>query len=158
MECNSIDHIKFLIEQNENRVKIVDTKASIIIAFYGVFLHIIIENYSFIKLHYIIPLFFEFIFFVFYFISFCFLILAIKPITFFACNNEFGKSNFWVKSSFELNKFKINDNIEDLKQDYLILYKKLAFVRIWKYRYFNLSITFLFLIVLISMILLLCNL
>lgn len=143
-----IEHLKFLITQAEERIKLVDTKASIIVAFYAVLLG---SNKYFIKIisFYEISIGYCYLIVALLLISFYFLILTIRPVKkwgliwdFKSKDNTKSKMSFWMESEQHVDDFSIK-KIPDILSNYQLLLKEISKRRIVKYRNYRRSMYFL---------------
>ena len=144
------ERLKYLINQTEERIKLVDTKSSIIIAFFGIllsgnnYLRTIVTtfNINILYCYFIISLLF---------LSFIFLILTIRPVKKWAIfwdfkkkttGNQVSQSGFWIENEKQADNFDIN-RITDFKNEFLNLFIELSKRRILKYRHYRISMWFL---------------
>jgi hypothetical protein len=144
------EHLRFLINQTEERIKLVDTKASIIIAFFALMLGSHEYLQSVVTL-YEIPIFYCYVFIGLLFCSFLFLILTIRPVRKwkilwdFKCNKKSKVKtdrNFWIENERQAVAFDIN-KIVDIESSYQILFRELTKRRILKYKNYRRSMWFL---------------
>ncbi|PZX46940.1 hypothetical protein [Algoriphagus chordae] len=139
------EDLKFLITQTENRIQIVDTKASIILAVYGILLTSYQMFYDLINkvdlilyCNIIIGLLF---------ISSVFLIITIRPFKKFFDYFKWGKNSndsndFWITKIDDAEKFSYSD-IKDSDLAFENMFKFVAERRVLKYNYFRVSMWFL---------------
>lgn len=144
------EHLKFLINQTEERIKLVDTKASIIVAFFA----LVLSSNSYFQnvvLTYNIPIWYCYLIILFLLFSFFFLILTIRPVKNWKILWDFKKNkknettnevSFWIETEKQADNFDIN-NVSDLESNYQKLLIELSKRRILKYKNYRRSMWFL---------------
>lgn len=136
------ERIIFLITQTEERIKIVDTKAAIILAFYG----ILLSCASFFKTLITNNDINHFLLYIFFFLiltSTIFLILAIRPVTKFLSffgfsKNKKNSNGFWITKIEDINNFNLMEISNPVKA-FEEMFKELTKRRILKYRLFRIA-------------------
>lgn len=164
------DRLQFLINQSEERVKLLDTKAAIIIAFYGILLSSN-EYFQNVVTFYNISIYLCYSVILLLLVSFILLVFTIRPIRLFSGsiqlmqkkqkkkNRQSEKSKLWINSKGKLKDFDIK-GITDFEDELEKFFKNLSEKRILKYNYYRYSMLFLrlaFIPFTICLIIILCK-
>jgi len=139
------EDLKFLITQTENRIQIVDTKASIILAIYG----ILLTSYQMFNdlINKVDLIFYCNIIVILLFLSAVFLIITIRPFKnkldyFLWTKNKKKSDDFWITEIVDAKNFKYS-NIENSNLALEKMFNLVSERRILKYFYFRISMWFL---------------